>query len=493
MSLGDAPQDEELPNTGGRIAVNKKREPPLAFKEEFAKGCTDFSGWNLSGVDLDGYDLSAFTFFGTDFTDTDFTGAKCAGARFERAICVRAKFFRVDCSSARLLGANLTDAQFSGAKCAGASFWGSDCSGAVFTDADCTGASFEEAKCGRAHFAQAKCDHASFAKAFCGGAVFVESTCLMAKFDNANCTGAQFARVTGDGATFRSSQCKDASFEEASLKSSDFSGGERRSANADFSLDELSPIRDASESERRGALLDSTSFFSARLQGANLSGASMRGADLRQASLAGAIVRGADLFGAQLGLASLEDIDLRGVHGYVLDSNNVRGVRFGNSLATGQDPWSRLRQQYTGVMTSIHLLLLTLFFVPYGFEALSLRMLSTAEETLRGAAQCAVGGCVERSVASVLLGEDEGWATVLLRLLLILYNVGRGVFAWRIGTMAGEEDRSDISPSRDEYWPYVVVHRWAMWWLGLVAIGYFLYNTYHVLTERVLVLRTALQ
>ncbi len=87
MSLGDAPQDEELPNTGGRIAVNKKREPPLAFKEEFAKGCTDFSGWNLSGVDLDGYDLSAFTFFRTDFADTRTSpGPSALELRFERAI-----------------------------------------------------------------------------------------------------------------------------------------------------------------------------------------------------------------------------------------------------------------------------------------------------------------------------------------------------------------------------------------------------------------------
>ncbi len=128
------------------------------------------------------------------------------------------------------------------------------------------------------------------------------------------------------------------SFEEANLKSSRFLGRERRSANADFSLDELSPIRDASESERRGAMHDGTRFFSAaRLHGANLSGASTRGADLRQTSLADAIVQGADLVWAQLGEASLEGIDLRGVHGCVLGLEQCAWSSSSRKLACRRD------------------------------------------------------------------------------------------------------------------------------------------------------------
>jgi hypothetical protein len=75
-----------------------------------------------------------------------------------------------------------------------------------------------------------------------------------------------------------------------------------------------------------------------------------------------------------------------------------------------------------------------------------------------------------RPIWQILLGAHEGWFTVLLGVVLIVYNVARLALTWLVAPLRDEELRTWHAPSREAYgwmmWPHRIV-KTLVW----VAIG----------------------
>lgn len=112
------------------------------------------------------------------------------------------------------------------------------------------------------------------------------------------------------------------------------------------------------------------------LCGVDLSGANLSGCDLSDLDLSGANLFDSNLCGANLFRTDLTDADLRAVGvgrfwhvrfsfrrlPFVLNDTRIRGTRFSPGVA---DPCSLIRENYTGMMATFHILLLLFFILPY--------------------------------------------------------------------------------------------------------------------------------
>ena len=70
--------------------------------------------------------------------------------------------------------------------------------------------------------------------------------------------------------------------------------------------------------------------------------------------------------GANLSEVLLDEADIRGARGIVLDSTRIRNARFS---PTAKDPWSVLRKSYTGPRLILNYIFLIAFMVPYILKA----------------------------------------------------------------------------------------------------------------------------
>lgn len=416
-------------------------------------------------------------------------------------------------------GIDLTEAQLDGVKLPGANLDGSNLSGAKMQNANLSRVSFR----------------------------------------NANLEGAQLSNSNLNEAVLDSSRLKGAKLIWADLTRASLAGV--TVTTTDKSLSELPALlmeggtdfthATLIETDLRKARLTGASLRHARLWGTDLTDASLDAcdmeqanfmaailirADLKQANLKGTTIVETDFKDALLGGVDFSDADLAGARNLRLDSCSIRGARFSQDAGKGSgDPWSQLRREYTGVMTSIHLLLLVIFFSPYVTEALWWRAVGgievattqASDELARAsgearreavaktsaaadmvglsseqkakllqrletpgptdaAARCGGGPCTERAIGGILLGYYEGWWTVFFRALLIAYNLGRGFLTWGVGLLVSQEERSGLSPRWIDYQRYSLVHRWGMRWLGVLAVSYFLWHTVQLLMTTVL-------
>jgi len=244
----------------------------------------------------------------------------------------------------------------------------------------------------------------------------------------------------------------------------------------------------------RGAVLDEYDLSGVNLQEAvlrrtSLRGAELRGAlflraDLRSANLEGAWLdnkesdlRDADLRRAILSEVLLDEADIRGARGVVLDSTRVRNARFSS---TAKDPWSVLRKNYTGPRLILNYIFLIAFLVPYilkaagwigvsrieaavgtGVACLADKAEATAEKAGEWNAQAIRGvkasvekhvpskerGWREYSLWQVMIGFDRSiwyWATAVA---LIVYNLLRSLLTILVAPLRDEEERSGHSPA----------------------------------------------
>jgi uncharacterized protein YjbI with pentapeptide repeats len=207
--------------------------------------------------------------------------------------------------------------------------------------------------------------------------------------------------------------------------------------------------------------LDHAHLNKCNLEHANLSTAHLDHTDLRKAQLSQAILKEAILTGA----------DVRGATGLRFDTNRVRDIHIeGNA----HDPWSVLRRTYTGPMFFVHAALLVAFILPYVGKVVVLtaidratRATDSVHDPLQFLAD-RVGLQVESIPAwKVLIGLDKGPLVPALGLVLLLYNVIRGVLTIKVGQLRDAEERSGITPTLKEYmgtqgltderWPFFIV------------------------------------
>lgn len=209
------------------------------------------------------------------------------------------------------------------------------------------------------------------------------------------------------------------------------------------------------------------------LEHADLAGAQLEHADLTGAQLEHADLLFASFEHARLYRADLNEAYVRGAKGLLLDDNRVRDI---DIEGDAPDPWSVLRRKYTGPWFFVHLLLLLVFFAPYLGRAVYLSATGKMEQwTIEKYA--ALGGRLEeapepvrelsrahaelqrrfdetheeRRAMWVLLGDKAGWRW-LLPMVVIVYNVLRGYLTLRVSMLRDAEERSQHSPTLEEYY-----------------------------------------
>ncbi len=240
--------------------------------------------------------------------------------------------------------------------------------------------------------------------------------------------------------------------------------------------------------------LRKASMIKTNLAGADLSYADLRNANLRGANLKNAKLRNADLTGADLRSADLDHADLFGVKGLRLDENPVFRTQFTNrsGLVWGvmakafviiqwvlirlkiwheherenlphwkDDPWTQLRIAYTGPRFILVFLLVLIFFVPRLLEVSLLAWLGQTQANIVDWAHLDPNMLKARMRPTweVLLALNKNWASSALVVVLIVYNVLRGMLTLLVTRLRDTEERSWVSPGRVEYMPLFVVHR----------------------------------
>ena len=171
--------------------------------------------------------------------------------------------------------------------------------------------------------------------------------------------------------------------------------------------------------------------------------------------------------------ADLSGADLRNASGLILNNTLIRGARFS---PRANDPWSKLRQTYTGPRMVFTLLLLVLFFTPYllrtagwvGVHHSQERLTAIIEELQHRHAEGtqplredfrADLNAIEALLPSadserwratrvgwLVLSWDQGWRYWALALILLGYNFIRLGLTLVVAPMRDEEERSGHSP-----------------------------------------------
>lgn len=243
------------------------------------------------------------------------------------------------------------------------------------------------------------------------------------------------------------------------------------------------------------AHLEDAKLVHAHLVGANSGSARLENADLHLANLAGAMLpwtqlenadlRDCYLRNAKLQNANLDRADVRMATGIYFDSNRINLMRI---RGDAPDPWSVLRRKYTGPLFFVHIILLVLFFAPWGARALYLSALAQGQDwtavqmdtlgetifhrVLVPARDSPIGGRKtyeiarrfneqeqqfydsheRRSVIWALMTGGNGIWGFGMALIVILYNGLRALLTLKVSTLRDAEERSSITPSLVEYY-----------------------------------------
>ena len=254
-----------------------------------------------------------------------------------------------------------------------------------------------------------------------------------------------------------------------------------------------------------GAELHAANLNKANLSKTDLSNAILSEADLSNADLGGAFLTGSKLDETTLNIANLQDADLRGTRGLILDCNFVRGAQFD---ARAKDPWSVLRRTYSGPRLMFNLLFLVAFLIPYlakiAFWA-SINRAQAYKEAVVGERASVVGldagtisnfsRCLAKqyepvSVWQLILGIDKGWLFSTLAVALITYNLLKAGLTWVVAPMRDEEERSGHTPNwaGERWWQGYRPLSWAhqvVWFMFWIAVFAFVYNAYDWLSRTV--------
>jgi uncharacterized protein YjbI with pentapeptide repeats len=449
---------------------------PEELRRRYAAGERDFRLTDIEG-DFSNADLRGVNLSGSKLRAAKLANANLEGAHLARADLTGADLTGANLSVATLPWADLTDTNLSGANLAGSKLEEAILRGVRSAkNADFSVVNLKRADLKGANLVDAQFDASDLTEANLTEAVLT-GTRIGAKLTRANLRKATLKGATlndAEGANFSAANLEDAMLSKAALAAADL----------------------------RGANLSGANLRDAKLAGAQLSGANLLRATLASADLTQAHLEGASLIGTNL-------VNTRGLR---LDSTFTRDATFG---AWPNDPWSQLRRTYAGTMTSIHLMILVVFFLPYVARALWWHAASQSQETItnarasvrdtidqaavapevRAAARaalertwatpCFAPECTEYRLGEVLLGIDEGWRTWVLASLLLIYNLLRAVFTWWVGLLVGQEDRSGVSPRWKEYGPVSHVHRFVMQPMMLVAATYFVVHMVRLLSRTV--------
>lgn len=345
-------------------------------------------------------------------------------------------------------------------------------------------------------------DRPSFSGLDLSGRKFID--CDLSQADLSDCCLDRtiFHKCLLVGANLSNSLARNAVFFGSNLSSafapnSDFSG-------SNFVSYEEGSLRYSGHSNLESARLSATNFT-----GANLGGVSLAHADLQRATFCGAFLsegdlkhalalgadftkahltfarldftdfRMANLHEAKIRHANLQRADLRDVKGrYFLDDNFVRHTKFSPGAS---DPYSRLRERYTGARLVVILVLTLLAFSPYLMKAVAWSVVSRTQGALNEMTEnrSANSTFVLRSAArkvrvfAIVLDIDESFPSTAFFsfVLLALYNGVRALVTIKTSSLRDAEERSSHVPGKCAYLTLYRVDRYFLSWFFYVALA----------------------
>lgn len=299
---------------------------------------------------------------------------------------------------------------------------------------------------------------------------------------------------------------------------------------------------EAKRFDLRGARFSKTNLSEANLSYADLRGATMIGticedtqfsisllidANLVGAKFKNASFYGANLKGSKLFTARMEGADLRRTKGLRLNNTFIRNAQFSPAgfFPWSSDPWTQLRQSYTGPRLLFNLLMLFGFVVPLAAKVLFWFTVQQSSSSLEAAsmpvreevaslrqeleaypgckpavaasqrleklvnnpnlAKCLGRECQERTVFSVLFGFDGhgGWWLPTFSVVMVAYNLLRGGMTWAVAGLRDNEERSGWSPSYNRAFQALIVGHYVTWSLGMLAAASFIVHAYTFLSS----------
>lgn len=349
-----------------------------------------------------------------------------------------------------------------------------------------------------------------------------------AVLSGADLSHAELVMVRFDGAILSGANLSEAFVVNASLINADFYGTKQstrrtvigpanlikaRLAASDLSGANLARV-DLSETDLSGCKLNRTCLTSANLSGATIQNAMIKDSNFLLANLTRADFWGSTLDNINFKSANLDNTNFKNSKGsFFLDDNSLRGTRFSTRA---MDSYSLLRRTYTGPMFFLALVLTTIAFLPFVFKAMTWSFVGAVESRIDAYVGETVAALenelppnvvsrirttldqlnparsdqfVESRVWKIVIGWEEGsrYIAISITAILVVYNALRGWLTIQMSRLRDAEERSQHSPTRNEYEPLFRVHSMFLKWFFYAALVVGCFNIVGPLTAIVYV------
>ena len=320
------------------------------------------------------------------------------------------------------------------------------------------------------------------------------------KLNDANLQNAQLAFANLQNSDLSDSSLQNANLAGAKLQNATLVGANLQNAHLTEAKLNGAKLREAQlqNASLRKADLTQAKFFEANLQGAKLNDAKLQNSIFEQANLQRAHLKGCELKGANLFGADLRNSHLSNAKDYIFDVTNIRDVNFSN---VPNDPWTILRRKYTGPAMLWTFVALIGASIPLVVKALYWSALNLYQEQQLG--ETIDNVTHDRyTVLSLVLGIDKGFPYFTIPILLIIYNILRGILTFQLSPMRDLQESTGYTPpwiaqkfqGRDEVKDFLWILKGyrPLFWLhkiveaiGYVAITFFIYNLWYWLSQDV--------
>jgi uncharacterized protein YjbI with pentapeptide repeats len=458
-----------------------------------------FEWTNLAGADLTFAQVVGCTFESCNLSDAkaeeagvdDCKLSACVVERFSLREAVVRSLTITSCAL-ELLDlsiAKLADVRFQSCQGISATFKTASGLGTVsFADCRLASADLASAALSGTKFLSCNLSEANFNGADLTSADLQGSLCLLTRFEGARLGGANLKGTRFPGATIK---------QVADLDKIQWRGADLSSCNLSGTVLE--------QADLTSLVARHADFSDCRLAEADFSGAELHSATFKNAGL-----KFTNWRGAKLNSADFEGADLRFVKNIWFDQNNLYGAKLSPK---GADPWTALRREYSGSRLAFHLVLLIGFFLPYVIRAatwyqvnqvqeahavaiesirtdpelaraLNITRLLTPDLVAAATSACLAERCKEWYVWELVVARNVAGYATYVAWLLLLYNVARLFLTWKVGPLRDDEDRTYVTPARDDYGLLYGAHR-VVQIVFYVSFASFLLHAYEVLFKGV--------
>lgn len=279
----------ETPRNIRKVGISLVALVTLAVLPSGVNRAYDLSAARLAGADMRGIDLTR-----ADAREAGFTGAD-----FEEAVLTRTDFRNADLRGANFQYARLPGTRFSLADLSHADFTGALLAGTRLDSANLTGADFTEARLYFTRFGRATLRGAQFHSAILDRCDLRKADARMAVFHGADLVEGRFKEANFEHANLRSVDASESEWIQAILRHADLTDADFHFSN--FAAAQMQSavlagtdlrqsvfvFADLTNARFERALLGSTLFYRANLQGADFKDAHFEDVDLRGADLRG--------------------------------------------------------------------------------------------------------------------------------------------------------------------------------------------------------------